>query len=275
LWPPYNAFAQVCRSGLSFVRPLSPSSLLSDEFGWNYGSARPPSYWAYGRLRALFTLNVARDLQGKKSLEIAAGDGALSACLALGDCDVTVNDLRADLITSSVQHFKNAERISVLPGNVFDLDPAHVGTFDLVIACELIEHVADAAALLLKLKSFLSPGGRILLTTPNGAYFRNKLPTLSQVQHPESLAERQFKPDADGHLYLITPEEMYQLCASTGLSILSSAIWGTPFISGECGIRHFRRVLPMRVCFLLDRFVGMLPRFIQKRMGNSLMYVLG
>ena len=77
------------------VRHLS-SGYEDDAFGWNYGSVRPPSYWAYGRLRALITLAPSRTLleasTPSRVLEVAAGDAALSACLAKEGHLVTAND---------------------------------------------------------------------------------------------------------------------------------------------------------------------------------------
>ena len=273
-FPSYALFRLVCRAGLSQIRPAIAKDSLADAWGWNYGSASPPSYWAYGRLRALLTLNVAQTLSSARVFEIAAGDGALSACLQRDGSEVTVNDLRAEALRSSVLNFSNADRIKIAPGNVFDMDPACLGTFDLVIACELIEHVADSFALLSKLKSFLAPNGRILVTTPNGAYFRNKLPTFSQVRDREGLRDRQFKPDADGHLFLFTPEELESAAEQTGLTVESSLVWGTPFISGESGLRLLGRVLPSWLCFGLELFSSYLPYPVRRFVGNSLLFVL-
>ena len=36
--------------------------------------------------------------------------------------------------------------------------------------------------MLAHLRRYLRPGGTLMLTTPNGAYFRSKLPTHSQVE---------------------------------------------------------------------------------------------
>src|ERR1700685_2237753 len=143
LFPSRNLYRSVCERGLSVVRPLSSSYAEDDVFGWNYGTARLPSYWAYGRLRALMTLERARGLLDKAApsrvLEVAAGDAALSACLAIEGHHVTANDLREENLRASVECFSNAAHIRLLPGNLFDVDPASVGTFNLVIACEIIE----------------------------------------------------------------------------------------------------------------------------------------
>ena len=82
-----------------------------------------------------------------------------------------------------------------------ELDPAKVGRFALVIACEVIEHVAHGDQFARQLMEFVAPGGHLLVTTPNGSHVRSKLPTYSQVTDFSALEALQFKPDADGHLY--------------------------------------------------------------------------
>lgn len=271
-FPEHPVFDQVCRRGLSLVRPLRPEAQLADPDGWNYGTAKAPSYKAYGRLRALLTLNVARSLKPKRVLEIAANDAALSACLERSGSQVMANDLRHENLQSSVAYFENRERIGILPGNAFELDPAHTGKFDLVIACEIIEHVAHANDLLKHLRSFLCPGGRILLTTPNGAYFRNKLPTHSQIKDFKKLESQQFKPDSDGHLFLITPGEMRQLATEAGLEVERLQLWGTPFITGESGFRALRPLaLPYYRLELLSQNLG---EAIKERLCNAMTVIL-
>lgn len=51
---------------------------------------------------------------------------------------------------------------------VREADAAALGTFDLVIASEVIEHVEDPDAFLDALNARLNAGGRIVLTLPNG-----------------------------------------------------------------------------------------------------------
>jgi 2-polyprenyl-3-methyl-5-hydroxy-6-metoxy-1,4-benzoquinol methylase len=94
-------------------------------------------------MRALFALSEAQSVPPSGVFEVAAGDGALCACLAKEGCEVFANDLRAGNIRDSVQHFTNPEAINILPGNLFELDPTSVGLFDLVIACALVEHVLN------------------------------------------------------------------------------------------------------------------------------------
>src|ERR1700733_6060604 len=271
-FPDAFTFQEVCRRGLSVVRPLRPEARLADPEGWNHGATEAPSYSAYGRLRAMLTLNLARSFNPKRVLEIAAGDAALCACLEQSGSTVVANDLRRENLKSSVANFENWERIGILPGNAFELDPAATGQFDLVAACEIIEHVAHAGELLQHLRRFLSPGGRILLTTPNGAYFRNKLPTHSEIKDFTELESRQFKPDSNGHLFLITPSEMRQLAKHAGLEVERMMLWGTPFISGESGFRVLQPIpLPYYRLELLCQGLG---EAIKARLCNAMTVVL-
>ena len=61
--------------------------------------------------------------------------------------------------------------------------------FDLVFASEIIEHLVDGAAFLGELLRVLKPGGTLLLSTPNSAFWVYRVyavagRTLSDVQHP-------------------------------------------------------------------------------------------
>jgi len=275
LLPDYALFRSVCSNGLSQVRPLrNGASKEDDEWGWNYGSAWPPSYWAYGRMRAMMTLLEAAALAPKSVLEVAAGDAALSACLSTMGCETTANDLRADNLANAVANFSNAESIRCLPGNLFDLDPEKIGQFDLVIACEIVEHVAHTVDFLVQLKRFVAPGGRILITTPNGAYFRNKLPTHSEIQDFAALEKEQFKPDSDGHLFLITPQEMESLARAAGLSVERTVLWATPAVTGHARLSMLSTPAACWGFYQLERLAQSLPFGIKEKACFNLSVVL-
>lgn len=272
--PEYSLFRDVCHHGLSQVRPLRETAADNDQWGWNFGSGWPPSYWAYGRMRALMTLLEAAALHPKSVLEVAAGDGALSACLASKGCQVAANDLRRDALENATCTFKNREDIKLLPGNLFDLDPAETGLFDLVVACEIVEHVAHTVDFLVQLKKFLAPGGRILITTPNGSYFRNQLPTHSAITDFTALESEQFKPDADGHLFLITPTEMTNLAHKAGLAVERMTLWGTPFLTGHIRLSSLASKPVCRASYRLEWLSQKLPLAIREKACFSLFAVL-
>jgi len=56
--------------------------------------------------------------------------------------------------------------------NVWDFD---AGSFDLIIAVEIIEHLANPRRLINEAARILAPGGRLLLSTPNGSSLVQRL----------------------------------------------------------------------------------------------------
>jgi 2-polyprenyl-3-methyl-5-hydroxy-6-metoxy-1,4-benzoquinol methylase len=56
------------------------------------------------------------------------------------------------------------------------------GIFDVVVAGEVIEHQVDTVSFLLECRRVLRPGGSLLLTTPNLAYWRNVIQWFRKQQ---------------------------------------------------------------------------------------------
>jgi 2-polyprenyl-3-methyl-5-hydroxy-6-metoxy-1,4-benzoquinol methylase len=246
----------------------------TDVEGWNYGSAWPPSYGAFGRLRVLTTLERVLLLKPRRVLEVAAGDGALGACLAEYGIKVVVNDLRAEILNSAIANYLTQDRISVVSGNLFDLNPEKTGLFDLIVATEVLEHLAHTEEFLHHLGRFLTPGGNIFLTTPNGSYFRNTLPTYSTIVDFESLEAEQFKPDADGHLFLITSEDLTRITRSAGLRLLEIDFLATPFITGHCGLSFLNSRRLARLFYWFEAQSRHLPVRVRKKICFSMSAIL-
>lgn len=272
-FPEYSVFAQSCQHGLSTVHSFK-QDVTSDPDGWKFGARWPPSHGAFGRMRSLLNIQDALLLKPRRSLEIAAGGGGLSARLAANGCEVVVNDLREEELTASLGEFSNGDCVRIEGGNMFDLSPERLGTFDLVLACEVIEHVAHPSELLEHLKNFLEPDGRLLLTTPNGSYFRNKLPTYSEVQNFDELEARQFQPDADGHLFLLTPRELCRLTASAGLLVERLNVWGTPMLSGHAAFRHLARPSLVKAAYSTELLAQRLPSAARTRACAAISAIL-
>ena len=271
--PEYQLFVDSCRHGLSVVYPFKSTS-IPDPFGWRFGTGWPPSHSAFGRMRSLLGVQDALRLKPQSVLEVAAGGGGLAACLAKAGCSVVVNDLRREEIRATIKEYSSEEGIRLISGNLFDLSPEQTGLFDLVIASEIIEHVAHPLELLVHLREFLTPGGRILLTTPNGSYFRNKLPTLSEIDDFQALESRQFMPDADGHLFLLTPKELVGLATAAGMQVEQLNCWGTPMLSGHCGLRFIAGSAMARIAYSVERFVQQLSEAKRARICTALSAVL-
>jgi 2-polyprenyl-6-hydroxyphenyl methylase/3-demethylubiquinone-9 3-methyltransferase len=267
--PAFETFSGVCRQGFSAVWDIRTCE-LPDTQGWMFGSGWPPSYWAYGRMRTLLAMETVSALRPTSALEVASAGGALSAWMAQGGCRVIANDLRREELDEWLPRFGGGEKVRVEAGNLFDLDPRALGQVDLVIALEVLEHVAHTVDFLRHLARFVRPGGHLFITTPNGLFFRNKLPTHSQVRDFTALEKEQFKPDADGHLFLLTPAEFSQLGAEAGLRLQSLSVWGTPMLTGNCKFSVLSHRSLTRAGYLAEKAAQRLPAGLRTRVCTAM-----
>ncbi len=197
-------------------------------------------------------------------LDVAAAQGNFSLALAELGYDVTWNDLREDLadyvrLKGSSEALK---RLTFCPGNFLDLDAP---LFDVVLAGEVIEHVAHPDHFLVALAAKLKPGGRLVLTTPNGAYFRNTLPKFSECADPSIYESVQFRPDADGHIFLLYPEELLEMAPKAGLRVVHLELFGNPLTEGHVKLHYVAPSLPRRWLRGVEQASRRLPNLLRRR----------
>ncbi len=126
---------------------------------------------------------------GARVLDVAAAQGNFTLALAERGYRVTWNDLRAEL-AGYVQRKHQFGDVTYAPGNVFEL--SFDEPFDAVLITEIIEHVAHPDDFLRQVSRLVRPGGYIIMTTPNGAYFKNRLPKFSECADPPLFESSQF-----------------------------------------------------------------------------------
>ena len=210
---------------------------------------------------------------GGRLLDVGAAQGNFTIVAAELGYAVVWNDLRTDL--SGYVRLKTARTdIEFLPGNLFDLPENLNGTFDAVLATEIIEHVAHPDAFLRRLSDLLAPRGVIVLTTPNGEYFRNTLPRFSACDDPAKYEGMQFQPHADGHIFLLHPDEWGPLAASAGLTVRSLQFFNNPLTSGYLGTRQLLPHIPLGLVGALEGLTEHLPRALAERLNTHAAVVL-
>jgi 2-polyprenyl-6-hydroxyphenyl methylase/3-demethylubiquinone-9 3-methyltransferase len=195
--------------------------------------------------------------RGSSVLDIAAAQGNFSLALAEMGYRVTWNDLRAELGDYVRQKHEFGE-IRYCPGNAFEVE--FESLFDAVLITEVIEHVAHPDDFLRRTAQLVRPGGVVVMTTPNGAHFRNVLPRFSDCPDPSAYEAVQFKPDADGHIFLLWPDEIRALAQRAGLVIEAVEYFVNPLTNGHMKTSHLLRVLPKSVVQAIERRSQRLPR---------------
>jgi SAM-dependent methyltransferase len=121
----------------------------------------------YGAAKRLdFVASVISDCRPTHVLDMGCGTGAnLTAPLALRFPEIHFVGIDSD--APSILR-ANRDKCSDNLSYLVDADVGDLGSFDLVIASEVIEHVEDPNAFLVFIRSCLTSRGRVVLTLPNG-----------------------------------------------------------------------------------------------------------
>jgi 2-polyprenyl-3-methyl-5-hydroxy-6-metoxy-1,4-benzoquinol methylase len=200
---------------------------------------------------------------GARILDIAAAQGNFSLALAEMGYDVTWNDLREDL-ADYVKLKHERGKIQFAFGNVFDL--SFPSSFDAVLITEIIEHVAHPDDFLVKTAQLVRPGGYVIMTTPNGAYFKNTLPKFSDCPDLSVYEAVQFKPNSDGHIFLLHPDEIQPLAFRAGLAVEEVALFTNPLTNGHMKMEVLLRALPRSLVNTIETVTRHLPAPMRRKL---------
>lgn len=196
-------------------------------------------------------------------LDVAAAQGNFSLKLAEEGYKVTWNDLRDELIDYVKQKYERGS-IEYAAGNIFEVGAPE--QFDLVLATEVIEHVAHPDQFLMKLAALGKPGGYIVLTTPNGEYFRNTLPKFSQCPDPSQYEKHQFQPNAEGHIFLLHEDELRMLAEKAKLKVRELRLFTSPITNGHMKTGALLNILPKQAIDVNEKLTQQLPEAIKRKL---------
>jgi 2-polyprenyl-6-hydroxyphenyl methylase/3-demethylubiquinone-9 3-methyltransferase len=199
---------------------------------------------------------------GARVLDVAAAQGNFSLTLAELGFDVTWNDLRAEL-ADYVRLKHERGRITFAAGNAFELE--FPSRFDAVLITEIIEHVAHPDDFLAKAAGLIRLGGYIVMTTPNGGYFKNRLPKFSECTDPAVFDAIQFKPNADGHIFLLHGDEIEPLAQPAGLEVEKIVLFTNPLTAGHVKTERLLKILPRRIVEIAESVGRSLPSRLRKK----------
>ena len=238
-----------------------------------YGDTSSPGYTYAYQNRTRMTVELVSSVASPPAtvLDIAGGQGNMTLRLAELGYDVTWNDLRADLGEYvKLKHERGS--VSYRPGDLFDIEPTR--PFDVVLLAEVIEHVAHPDEVLKKARTLIADNGHIVITTPNGEYFRNMLPKFSDCLDPGMFESEQFRPDADGHIFLLYSDELRSLARESNLRVESLQLFTNPLTIGYLRTTPVLNLAPDGLVWALERGTQRLPDLVSRKVNVQIAAIL-
>ena len=119
---------------------------------------------------------------GKTVLDIACGEGLGAAQIAAlwGAQRVVGVDISRSAIEAARENFARIPNLSFQEADAFDYLASSDEVFDLIVCIETVEHARDPDLLLRLLRERLAPGGTLVITAPNDAYYFGPGPTMNE-----------------------------------------------------------------------------------------------
>lgn len=153
--------------------------------------------------------------RGERALDLGCGDGAFTAVMAAAGACATGVEVAQAAVERARKHHPDLDFLLIPIGGPL---PFEDGTFDVVWASEVIEHVADTARWLSEVRRVLVSSGQLLLSTPSHGRLRLVLGGLER-----------FSPPLGDHLHLYTRRSLRTLLHEFGFqNVLVRAVAGPP-----------------------------------------------
>ena len=209
--------------------------------------------------------------KGDSILDVAAAQGNFSIKLAEMGYKVVWNDIREELIDYVKMKHEFGD-IEYNAGNVFEIDFGH--RFDLVLATEIIEHVAHPDEFLKNLSNLVKSDGFIVISTPLGSYFKNTLPKFSEFADPSVFESKQFGPNSEDHIFLLHLDEINLLASEAGLKVMDVKYYTNPLTNGHVKLNRLLGSIPKNLVFSIERLTQKFPNKIGKRMHSGFSILL-
>jgi 2-polyprenyl-3-methyl-5-hydroxy-6-metoxy-1,4-benzoquinol methylase len=214
-------------------------------------------------------LTLAEGRERLNILDIGCAQATLALLLAERGHRVSAVDIRQSFLDYAASRYEKGE-VNFICGNAMEVDLGE--RFDLIFANQIIEHLVYPLEFTKHLARRLNRGGRLVVTTPNGDYVKNSLPSYSELGDPSQYYYRQFTADGDGHFFAYRAEELRSIFQQAGLERVEVRYFETPFISGHMKLRHLHSLMPERALKLCERLALRLP-LMRAKLAHQLMIV--
>ena len=121
-------------------------------------------------------------------------------------------------------------------------------SFDACVTIEVLEHLMFPEAAVAEIRRVLRPGGRVIATVPNVAYWRYRMDlALLGRWHPQGHGDGPIRPYRDPHLRFFTVKALRRLFAEGGFDVqtvtgVNASLFGDlPFVQRRFGTERISR----------------------------------
>lgn len=181
---------------------------------------------------------------GATVLDIGCGDGTAAATAAplLRGHRIIGVDWSQDALRRASTHLTHIVRGELTNNGL----PFATGAADAILFSEVIEHLVDPDSALDELRRVLTPGGHLMLSTPNLAAWYNRALLLTGTQpvfSEVSLRAIHGRPGTEvvGHLRLYTARALREFLTASGFDVVK--ITGAPFHGVPRPLRPLDRLI--------------------------------
>jgi len=184
----------------------------------------------FGYFRRALIEKYGRDPQGIKVLDVGCGGGLLAEEFARLGCKVTGLDPSEASLSTASRHAQQSGLEITYRRGVGEQIPYADASFDVVICCDVLEHVNDGAQVIGEIARVLNRGGIFFYDTIN-ATWRSWLMVIKMAQ--EWKLTRFFPPDLHDWKHFIKPRQLQLWMQRSGLQneeVKGMSPRGNPFV---------------------------------------------
>jgi 2-polyprenyl-6-hydroxyphenyl methylase/3-demethylubiquinone-9 3-methyltransferase len=219
----------------------------------------------HNQLDLYFSLTEGRD--SLKILDVGCAQGTLALLLAERGHNVWAMDIRSKFLDYAASRYERGN-VRFICGNAMEIQMEE--KFDIIFANQIVEHLMHPLEFIRRLADWLTPGGHLVMTTPNGNYIRNSLPPFSELNDISQYEHLQFSADGDGHFFAYRGDELKQMYEEVGLKKVQITYFESPWISGHMKIRYLHSIVPISILRFLDRLTIKMPS-VNKLLSHQIM----